>query len=211
MDIILRYFNYLTQHQQNQFLQLGTIYKFWNERINVISRKDIDYLYERHILHSLSIVKFFNFVPGTRILDVGTGGGFPGIPLAIIFPQVKFVLLDSVKKKLNVVNEVIKELNLKNVTTIQVRIERYKDNYDFITGRAITEFPKYVKWVINKVRPDGINTFPNGIIYLKGGNFENEIKSFHDQIIIYNISDFFNEEYFKTKKIIYLPILNYQD
>jgi len=206
MDIILRYFQELSNEQKFQFLQIDEIYNFWNGRINVISRKDIGQLYERHILHSLAIAKFFQFNPGTKILDVGTGGGFPGIPLAIIFPKVNFTLVDSVGKKITVVNEVIKTLNLHNVKARQIRAEEMDEKFDFIISRAVSEFSKLYKWVNNKILHHGLNNFENGIIYLKGGNFENEIFYFKSKIKIFNISEVFSEPYFETKKIIYLPI-----
>jgi 16S rRNA (guanine527-N7)-methyltransferase len=205
MDLILHYFPDLSEKQKLQFSQLEYLYGFWNKQINVISRKDIDYLYEHHVLHSLSIAKFFNFNPLATILDVGTGGGFPGIPLAIFFPSVNFTLIDSIGKKIHVVNEIAKSLKLTNVTTICSRVEDVNKKFNFIISRAVSDFQKFVKWTEGKVLPVNINSLPNGIIYLKGGDFENEISAFRQKIIIYNIQDFFGEKFFETKKIIFYP------
>jgi len=206
MKKILKYFPDLTDTQQQQLSDLQLIYKNWNDKINVISRKDIEHLYEKHILHSLSIVKFINFKSGTRIVDIGTGGGFPGIPLAIFFPAVEFTLVDSIKKKVVVAEEVAKELGLKNVKTLQKRSNELKQKYDFVTGRAVTAFPKFVDSVKHLIKYKDSNAVPNGIIYLKGGDFSEEVKNYKKHIDIINIGDFFEEEFFNTKKIIYLSV-----
>jgi 16S rRNA (guanine527-N7)-methyltransferase len=205
MQIILKYFPDLTEKQIYQIQQLQSLYNLWNERINVISRKDIDQLYERHVLHSLSIASFFKFNKGTRILDVGTGGGFPGIPLAILYPEVEFTLTDSIGKKITVVKEVSESLGLNNITAIHARVESLPEKYDFVVSRAVTEFPKFVAWVRTKIEKKKINNFANGIIYIKGGDFESELVKF-SKAKVYSISDKFSEPYFETKKIIYLPI-----
>jgi 16S rRNA (guanine527-N7)-methyltransferase len=206
MELILRYFPNLTEQQKEQFSQLGQLYNYWNERINVISRKDIDNLYERHILYSLAIAKFFEFIPDTSILDVGTGGGLPGIPLAIIFPSVNFALLDSIGKKILVVNEIIKNLQLQNVNAKLSRLEIVKEKYDFIVSRAFSGYSKFADLTKSKIKPGKLNSFSNGLIYLKGGNFENELKKYKHDAVIYDISKVFHEEFFESKKIIYLPV-----
>ena len=203
MHQILKYFPDLTEKQIEQFSQLKKLYSFWNEQINVISRKDIDAIYEHHVLHSLAIAKIINFNKGTSILDVGTGGGFPGIPLAIFFPETHFFLIDSIGKKIKVVKEITKELKLNNVNAEQIRVENIKKKYDFIVSRALTNFPKFVALVKKNIHGHDKNPLPNGILYLKGGDFTDEIKNFNKEILIYNINDFFEEEFFETKKIIY--------
>ena len=204
LKIIQKYFPDLSSKQIEMFAMLADLYSFWNEKINVISRKDIHNLYEHHVLHSAAIAKVINFRPGTVVLDAGTGGGFPGIPLSILFPETKFFLVDSIKKKIKVVNEVTKSLNLQNVQTKQIRIEEINKKYDFIVSRAITTFPHFVKLSSKLIRPGGKNSLKNGIIYLKGGDITDEIKSFRNRVVTYNISDYFDEEFFITKKIIYL-------
>jgi len=206
MKIILKYFPELTEKQYEQFALLSDLYKEWNEKINVISRKDIEELYERHILHSLAIAKIIRFKPNTSILDVGTGGGFPGIPLAIMFPDCKFHLVDSIGKKITVVNEISKSIGLKNITAEQARAEKLKDNYDFIVSRAVTAFPAFYNWVKNKTNSNSQNDLKNGILYLKGGDLSEELKKFQSRITSYNIAEFFTESFFETKKIIHLPI-----
>ena len=205
MQIIRKYFPDLNAQQADQFMKLQDLYAMWNERINVISRKDIEQLYERHVLHSLSIACFMQFIKGTSILDVGTGGGFPGIPLAILFPEVEFTLADSIGKKITVVKEVSEALGLRNVVAIHSRAEDLKDKYDFVVSRAVTEFPKFVDWVKNCVSKKSKNNLANGIIYIKGGDFESELVKF-SKAKVYNISERFEEPFFETKKIIYLPI-----
>ena len=208
MDIIRKYFTDLTDQQLNHFDRLGSLYEEWNSKINVISRKDIEQLYERHILHSLSIAKIIQFKPGTTILDVGTGGGFPGIPLAILFPETSFLLVDSIAKKIRVVNEVASALNLQNVKAEHLRVEDVKQKFDFVVSRAVTAFPRFVAMVQTKVANKGINDLPNGILYLKGGDFEDEITSFKEQVQIYDLQNYFQEEFFETKRLIHLTLKN---
>lgn len=203
MKQILKYFPDLTETQIEQFSQLRKLYSFWNEQINVISRKDIEAIYEHHVLHSLAIAKVISFKKGTSILDVGTGGGFPGIPLAIFFPETNFFLIDSTGKKIKVVKEITEELNLKNVNSEQIRVEKIKRKYDFIVSRAVTNFPKFLALVKKNIHTHDKNPLPNGILYLKGGDFNEEIKDVKNSVSIYNISDFFEEEFFETKKILY--------
>lgn len=204
VDVIKKYFS-LSDSQTEKFIKLGELYHEWNQKINVISRKDIDELYIRHVLHSLSIAKFTKFEPGTKIIDIGTGGGFPGIPLAIMFPNVKFHLVDSIGKKITVVKEVAAALNLDNVTAEHARAEKQKVKYDFVISRAVTAFPKFVSFTSGLISQKSFNSKINGIIYLKGGDFKTEIKSFDKKVDIVEISDYFDEDFFETKKIIYLP------
>ncbi|MDA3818646.1 MAG: 16S rRNA (guanine(527)-N(7))-methyltransferase RsmG [Prolixibacteraceae bacterium] len=206
MDEILKYFNDLTPRQIEQLGMLEQLYNDWNSKINVVSRKDIDELYTRHVLHSLAIARVCNFKPGTRILDVGCGGGFPGIPLAIMFPDVQFTLVDSIGKKIKVVNEVASALGLTNIEGLQQRAEKLNQRYHFIVSRAVTTFPKFVALTRKLIDKKQINELKNGIIYLKGGDFSDEIALFNDRTILYNISDFFEDEFFETKKVIYMPI-----
>jgi len=208
MDIIRKYFTDLTDQQLDRFAQLGSLYKEWNSKINVISRKDIEQLYERHILHSLSIAKIIQFKPGATILDVGTGGGFPGIPLAILFPETSFLLVDSIAKKIKVVNKVASALNLHNVQAEHLRVEEVKQKFDFVVSRAVTAFPTFFAMVRNKVANQNNNDLPNGILYLKGGDFEKEISDFRPQIKIYDLHNYFDEEYFETKRLIHLTLKN---
>ena len=206
MDIIQKYFSGLTDEQIAQFGQLQPLYAEWNAQINVISRKDFTEFYERHVLHSLSIAKFIRFKPQTKILDVGPGGGFPGIPLAILFPEVQFHLVDSIGKKIKVVNGVASSLGLKNVVAEQIRAEQLKKQYDFIISRAVTRLPEFVKWIRKNVSRKQKNAIPNGIIYLKGGDLTEETKPFKRNIYIQNLPDYFDEPFFETKKIVYLPL-----
>jgi 16S rRNA (guanine527-N7)-methyltransferase len=206
VDEILKYFNDLTPRQIEQLGMLEQLYNDWNSKINVVSRKDIDELYTRHVLHSLAIARVCNFKPGTRILDVGCGGGFPGIPLAIMFPDVQFTLVDSIGKKIKVVNEVASALGLTNIEGLQQRAEKLNQRYHFIVSRAVTTFPKFVALTRKLIDKKQINELKNGIIYLKGGDFSDEIALFNDRTILYNISDFFEDEFFETKKVIYMPI-----
>jgi len=208
MDIITKYFADLTPQQLDQFGRLGALYEEWNSQINVISRKDIEQLYERHVLHSLAIAKVVSFKPGTSVLDVGTGGGFPGIPLAILFPETKFMLVDSIGKKIKVVNEVASALNLQNVRAEHIRVEDLKEKFDFVVSRAVTAFPRFVSMVQTKVARQNNNDLLNGILYLKGGEFEEEIEPFRKQIKVYELQNFFQEEFFETKRLIHMVIKN---
>jgi 16S rRNA (guanine527-N7)-methyltransferase len=206
IDVITNYFPNLTARQIDQFDEMRTLYLDWNEKINVISRKDISELYVRHVLHSLSIAKIISFVPQTRIVDVGCGGGFPGIPLAVLFPEVQFTLVDSIGKKIKVVNEVAQALGLTNVVGIHSRSEDIKGTFDFVVSRAVTAFPQFVAFSKHLVASKHQNALPNGILYLKGGDFSDELKTFGKTAETFDITDFFKEEFFETKKIIYLPI-----
>lgn len=206
MQIIKKYFPKLTLKQIELFEQLQPEYAEWNAQINVISRKDFPEFYERHVLHSLAIARFIRFTAGTKILDVGTGGGFPGIPLAIFFPEVEFYLVDSIGKKIKVVNEVAQTLGLQNVKTQHIRAEQLTEKYDFVVSRAVTRLPEFVPWVRKNIAKKQINAIPNGIIYLKGGEISEEIKPFKKNILIENLSEYFDEEYFETKKIVFLPL-----
>ncbi|MCD7962475.1 MAG: 16S rRNA (guanine(527)-N(7))-methyltransferase RsmG [Rikenellaceae bacterium] len=203
MDIIHKYFKNLTSEQERKFTEMYGLYTDWNSKINLISRKDIDQLYIKHILHSLAIAKVMEFRPGTRVLDVGTGGGFPGIPLAVMFPEAEFTLVDSIGKKINVVSDVAEKLELSNVKTINARAEDLPGNFDFVVSRAVTEMPKFIKWVWDKIIPKGENALPNGILYLKGGDLKEELKAVNKPYIIYDLNEFFDEEFFDTKKIVY--------
>lgn len=208
MEILTKYFPDLTDQQLDQFGRLGSLYEEWNSQINVISRKDIEQLYERHVLHSLAIAKVIRFKPGTTILDVGTGGGFPGIPLAILFPETSFLLIDSIGKKIKVVNEVASALNLRNVTAQHIRVEEVKLKFDFVVSRAVTAFPRFVSMVQAKISGQSNNDLPNGILYLKGGDFEEEIDPFRKQIQVYELQSFFQEEFFETKRLIHMSLKN---
>jgi 16S rRNA (guanine527-N7)-methyltransferase len=206
VSIITKYFPDLTPHQVEQFTQLMDLYTHWNSQINVISRKDIDLLYERHVLHSLGIAKVTQFAPGSKIMDVGTGGGFPGIPLAIMYPEVDFLLVDSIGKKIKVVNEVAAGLGLKNVRTTHERAEKINEQFDFIVSRAVTEFPEFYSWIRNKVSKKNKNEFENGILYLKGGDLKEELKSFRNRILLFELKNYFTEEFFDTKKVVYMAM-----
>src|SRR5665648_840720 len=200
---ILKYFPNLTPEQIVRFEKMDPLYRDWNGKINLISRKDIDSLYEKHILHSLAIAKIIDFRPGTKILDVGTGGGFPGIPLAILFPSCQFVLIDSIGKKIKVVQAVSEELGLNNVTAIHGRVEDVKEEFDFVISRAVTTFPAFVGMVKKNISRKPQNALPNGIIYLKGGDIQEEIKDYKRNIEVTEIAIFFNEPFFETKKVVY--------
>jgi 16S rRNA (guanine527-N7)-methyltransferase len=206
MDIILKYFPNLTEEQIELFQKLEPLYADWNSKINVISRKDFAEFYERHVLHSLGIAKFTKFVGGTKVLDVGTGGGFPGIPLAIMFPEVSFHLVDSIGKKIKVVSSVADSLGLKNVRVEQIRAEQLTEKYDFVVSRAVTQLPEFVSWIRKNISRKAINALPNGIIYLKGGDLSQEIKPFRKSVFVQDLSEYFDEEYFETKKVLHLPL-----
>lgn len=205
MDLIQKYFPELSDVQKQQFEALQRVYEDWNSKINVISRKDIQALYLKHVLHSLAIAKVQKFETNTQILDVGTGGGFPGIPLAILFPEVKFHLVDSIQKKINVVSAVVQALKLKNVTATHQRAEAVEGRFDFVVSRAVTTMPNFVKWVKNKIKKEHLHPLSNGILYLKGGDLKEELSSFN-KTSIYNIHDFFEEDFFETKKVVHLPL-----
>ncbi|WP_424964424.1 16S rRNA (guanine(527)-N(7))-methyltransferase RsmG [Ekhidna sp.] len=206
MNIILKYFPDLTDQQKSQIEQLLPLYQDWNAKINLVSRKDIDQLHERHVLHSLAIAKFTSFSTDSKILDVGTGGGFPGIPLAILFPDCHFHLVDSIGKKITVVNEVARAIGLENLTAEHQRMEKVKGTYDFVVSRAVAQTKQLFNWVHQKVSKDQRNELDNGMILLKGGDLEQEMKKFGRGYVEKNLSDYFSEEFFETKKIIYVPV-----
>ncbi len=205
MEEILKQFPELTDLQQSQFEQLYDLYQDWNAKINVISRKDIDELYTKHVLHSLAIAKVQPFMPGTYVLDVGTGGGFPGIPLAILFPETRFYLIDVIAKKIKVVQAVAESLGLKNVKAEQIRAESVKVDFDFIVSRAVTNMPDFVQWVKTKIKKQHKHELKNGILYLKGGDLTEELATF-PKAKLYDISDFFDDPFFETKKVVHLEI-----
>lgn len=205
MDIINKYFPILTEKQKQQFGELQELYAFWNSQINVISRQDIENLYEKHVLHSLGIAKVINFKYGTEILDVGTGGGFPGIPLAIMFPECNFHLVDSIGKKIKVVTEVASALGLDNVRAEHQKAQNVDGDYDFIVSRAVTRIKPFYDWIKSKVSKNQYNDLKNGILYLKGGDLDEEMKELGKKYKTYELSDYFIEEFFQTKKVIYVP------
>ena len=205
MDQIIKYFPNLSTLQKQQFELLQQLYSDWNSKINVISRKDIDELYTRHVLHSLAIAKIQAFEPGTYVLDVGTGGGFPGIPLAILFPETRFYLIDVILKKINVVKAISESLGLKNVKADQLRAENVKGDFDFIVSRAVTNMTDFAEWIKYKIKKTNKHELPNGILYLKGGDLSEELKNF-PKAAEYNISDFFEDEFFETKKVVHVPL-----
>lgn len=205
MELINTYFPDLTETQNRHFSLLESLYQDWNLKINVVSRKDIEELYLRHVLHSLGIAKVQPFLPGAKILDVGTGGGFPGIPLAILFPETQFYLADSIGKKIKVVEEVVTGLQLKNVKAINDRVENIKGSYDFIVSRAVAAMPTFVHWTHGKIGKESRHKLKNGILYLKGGDLFEELQEF-PQAKIYNLTDYFKEDFFETKKVVYLEV-----
>ena len=206
MDEILKYFPYLTEKQKNQYNALYELYVDWNSKINVISRKDIDNLYERHVLHSLGIAEFIKFKPNSAILDVGTGGGFPGIPLAILFPEVQFTLIDSIGKKIKVGTEVANAIGLKNITFKHLRVQDEKGKFDFVVSRAVMPLDELVKLVKKNISPKQQNALPNGLICLKGGELQHEILPFKNIAETCELGEIFEGEFFKTKKVVYLPL-----
>ena len=205
LSLLEKYFPDLTAEQKRKFELLPIIFEDWNQKINLISRKEIQLLIERHVLHSLAIAKFTNFNPGTKILDVGTGGGFPGIPLTIVFPDAKFYLVDSIGKKIMVVNDVIERLELENVKAEKARAEDVKEKFDFIVSRAVAPFPELVMWTKNKFNNQNKNSIPNGYIFLKGGDLTGELKDFKNAQV-FELKEFFEEEFFETKKLVYMPV-----
>ena len=205
MEIILKYFPDLLEKQIKQFSQLQELYNEWNAQINVISRKDMENLYLKHVLHSLAIAKVVSFRDGTKVLDVGTGGGFPGVPLAILFPNVDFLLVDSIGKKIKVVNEVANSIGLKNLRAEHKRAEQVNGQFDFVVSRAVTKMKVFQQWVRKRISTKQKNTFFNGILYLKGGDLTEELKGIKN-VELYNIPDFFEEEFFETKKVVYISL-----
>ena len=205
MEEILKHFPDLTETQIKQFEMLEALYQDWNAKINVISRKDIEALYVKHVLHSLAIAKIQKFAPGTYVLDVGTGGGFPGIPLAILFPETRFYLIDVILKKINVVKAIAEAIGLKNVKAEQMRAENVKGDYDFIVSRAVTNMPDFVSWIKDKIKKQNKHELKNGILYLKGGDLTEELAPF-PKATQYDIADFFDDEFFETKKVVHLPL-----
>lgn len=206
MDIILKYFPNLTETQKQQFAALYDLYTDWNSKINVISRKDITNLYEHHVLHSLGIAKIIQFRPGTEIMDLGTGGGFPGIPLAILFPDTHFHLVDSIGKKVKVATEIAQAIGLKNVTTRHCRVEEEKQQFDFVVSRAVMPLTDLLKIIRKNIRKEQHNALPNGLICLKGGELDREVMPVKHQTLIYDLKDYFEEEFFETKKVVYVTI-----
>ena len=203
-ELVFKYFTTLNNEQQEQFAKLEALYKDWNQKINVVSRKDIDELYLRHVLHSLGIAQIQTFNEGSHILDVGTGGGFPGIPLAILFPNVKFTLVDAIGKKIKVVDEVIEGLGLQNVKTYHSRVEEIPGQFDFIVSRAVAAMPTFVHWTKGKIKKDSSHERKNGILYLKGGDLAEELKDY-TTIQTFDLKEYFEEDFFETKKVVYLP------
>jgi 16S rRNA (guanine527-N7)-methyltransferase len=206
VDIIYKYFPQLTDLQKEQFAKLYDIYKEWNSQINVVSRKDFENFYLKHVLHSLGIAECIDFRKGSDILDVGTGGGFPGIPLAIMFPESQFLLVDSIGKKIKVANGVIEALDLKNVKAKQMRAEDVQHKFDFIVSRAVTQMPVFLTWVRKKIKKKQINAYPNGLLYLKGGDLTDEMKPVREYYEIVDLNQFFEEDFFDTKKVVYVDL-----
>lgn len=206
VDIIFKYFPDLTDDQKDKFSKLYDVYKEWNDQINVVSRKDFDSFYEKHVLHSMGIAKCIDFKEESDILDVGTGGGFPGIPLAIMFPDSHFMLVDGIGKKIKVVNGVIEALGLKNVTAQQIRAEEIKHRFDFIVSRAVTQMPLFLTWVRKRIKKQDQNAYPNGLLYLKGGDLDEEMSTIREYNEIVELNQFFEEEFFETKKVVYVDL-----
>jgi len=203
-ELVFKYFTTLNDEQREQFAKLDALYKDWNQKINVVSRKDIDELYLRHVLHSMGIAKIQAFNEGAHILDVGTGGGFPGIPLAILFPNVNFTLVDAIGKKIKVVNEVAEGLGLENVKTHHSRVEDIPGQFDFIVSRAVAAMPTFVHWTKGKIKKDSAHHRKNGILYLKGGDLTEELKGY-ETVQVFDLNEYFEEDFFETKKVVYLP------
>lgn len=206
MELIKKYFPDLPASQMDKMAQMEELYQFWNAKVNVISRQDIDTLYERHILHSLGIAKVIQFKSGTSVLDVGTGGGFPGIPLAIMFPDVQFHLVDSIGKKIRVVQEIVQALELTNVKAEQIRAEKLEDEYEFVVSRAVTRLTPFTGWVRKNISRNSFHSLRNGILYLKGGDLTEEIAELNLKTRVYELSKYFEEEFFETKKVVYVPL-----
>ncbi len=204
-EIIFKYFPSLGKTAKDRFIRLESIYRLWNSRINVISRRDFDNFYTHHVLHSLAIAKIISFAPGSKVLDVGTGGGFPGIPLAIMFPDSNFSLLDSIEKKIKVVSAVVTELELENAVPVRKRVEDDTGMFDFILSRAVSDLLQFVKLTEKNLLPERRNAMPNGIFYLKGGDLTGELKALRRNASVWNISDFFSEPFFDTKKVVFIP------
>ncbi|MBO6200132.1 MAG: 16S rRNA (guanine(527)-N(7))-methyltransferase RsmG [Chryseobacterium sp.] len=209
LELVLKYFPNITSEQKDQFAELEALYKDWNEKINVISRKDTDSLYEKHILHSLGIAKIMEFADNTKVLDIGTGGGFPGIPLAILFPNAQFTLVDSIGKKITVVNGVAESLGLKNVTAHHMRAEQLKEKFHFVVSRAVTQMPVFLTWLRGKFEKEQFNPKHNGVIYLKGGDLGEELAGIKCEI--FQLKNYFEEEFFDTKKVVYLSKGNFNN
>ncbi|WP_294204822.1 16S rRNA (guanine(527)-N(7))-methyltransferase RsmG [uncultured Chryseobacterium sp.] len=207
IPLVLKYFPDLTETQKEQFAGLEALYHEWNEKINVISRKDMESLYEKHVLHSLGIAKAMEFAPGTKVLDIGTGGGFPGIPLAILFPESEFTLIDSIGKKITVVQAVAEGVGLTNVTAIHGRAEKVKEKFHFVVSRAVTQMPEFLRWLKGKFEKEQFNTRHNGVLYLKGGDLAEELAGIRCEII--SLKNYFEEEFFETKKVVYLSKGNF--
>jgi len=206
MELIRKYFPELASSQLEKFRLIEALYLEWNSRINVISRKDMEHFYEHHVLHSLGIAKVLQFQPGAQVLDVGTGGGFPGIPLAIIFPETNFLLVDSIGKKIKVVQEVADAAGITNVKAIHSRAEDVKGKFDFVVSRAVTTLPDFIKWVENKIKRENRNTLKNGILYLKGGDLAAELAPLQNKYQVFNLSSYFEEEFFETKKVVHVSL-----
>ena len=204
VKVIKKYFPYLSTKKYDQFEALGSLYTYWNEKINLISRKDISNIYTRHILHSLGIAKIISFHPGTKILDVGSGGGFPGIPLAVLFPQVSFHLIDSIQKKVAVLEDIVQKLGLENVTTKQIRVEKENNKYDFVVSRAVTALPKFYQWTKKNIKQASTHPYKNGILYLKGGNLQDELYGLKADYQIFSLSRYYEEDFFKNKVVVYI-------
>jgi len=209
VELIKKYFPEISEKQEDQFRKLEELYKNWNEKINVISRKDMDSLYEKHILHSLGIAEVMEFAPETKVLDIGTGGGFPGIPLAIMFPETHFTLIDSIGKKITVVSAVAEGIGLQNVTAVHGRAEKLKEKFHFVVSRAVTQMPEFLRWLKGKFEKEQFNPKHNGVLYLKGGDLAEELAGLKCEI--FSLKNYFDEEFFDTKKVVYLSKGNFKN